>query len=258
MPDSLWPVVLPIVIMAALLGSVEVGYTVGKRRMREFPAEQKIETGSIQGAMLGVLGLLLGFSFAGASGRYIERQDLIDREANSIGTAYRRADLLNKDDAAVLKAALGGYLDHRLAFSRSLRFALSAEDIKVTEEDQDRIWAATCKGVENKPAAMNMVVSVVNDVLDLHGYRVAAARKHLPALVLILLGVCSVLTLAVMGYASALGRHRNSVMTSVIAVLIAAALWTTVDLDWSRIGVVRVSDRSLFELNESISAAARP
>ena len=256
-PPMTWSILIPLAILATLLLTVELGYRVGKRRMRKYPADQKIETGPIQGAMLGLLGLLLGFSFAGASTRFIERQDLISREANAIGTAYRRADLLNKEDADALKAALSTYLEHRLTISREVWHALSPEDRRITAADQDRIWAATCEGVENKPAPLNMVVSVVNDVLDLHDYRVAAGRKHLPGLVLLLLALCSVLTLGVMGYASALGRHRNSLMIAAIAALVAAALWTTVDMDWSRIGLVRVSDKALFDLHESFATAAR-
>lgn len=251
---ALW--VIPLGIIAALLAAVETGYRFGLRRMRTFPADQKIDTGAIQGAMLGVLGMLLGFSFAGAASRFIERQDLIDREANAIGTAYLRADLLNKDDAAELKAALLSYLDHRLVIARSVQFALSPEYAKKASADHARIWAAACKGIENKPATINIVVGAVTEVLDLHDFRVAAGRKHLPGLVLTLLSICSVLTLSVMGYASALGRHRNTLMISVIAILISAALWTTIDMDWTRIGLVRVSDQALYDLHNSISDTA--
>lgn len=244
---------VPIAIITALLLAVEVGYRFGKRRTRTFPADQRIETGSIQGAMLGLLGLLLGFSFAGASSRFMERQDLINQEANAIGTAYVRADLLNKPNSDELKAALLVYLDHRVKLSHALGSALPIEDAQTVASDHARIWAATIAGVEAKPAAINIIVSVVNEVLDLHNYRIAAGRKHLPGLVLALLGICSVFTLGTMGYASALGRYRNKLMLSAVAVLVAAALWTTVDLDWSRIGLIRVSDASLEELLKSLT-----
>jgi hypothetical protein len=251
--DSLVPRTVPIAIVAVLLLAVEVGYWIGKRRMRSLPAGQRIETGSVQGAMLGLLGLLLGFSFAGASSRFIERQDLIVREANAIGTAYRRAELLGEPQAGELKSALLAYLSQRVEISRTMSSSLSAKDARAVAEDQDRIWAAAREGVELKPAATVVVISSVNDVLDLHDYRMAAGRKHLPFLVLGLLAVCSVLTLAVMGYASALTRERNTLMVSAIAVLVAALLWTTVDLDWSRIGVIRVSDAPLQDLLTSLS-----
>lgn len=250
--------ILPIAIIIALLFSVEAGFRIGKRRMLASPADQKIETGSIQGAMLGLLGLLLGFSFAGASARFIERQDLISREANAIGTAYRRAELLDEPHSNDLRATLLAYLSHRVEMSRSLGSAVSSQDARSVATDHDRIWAAANAGVTAKPVAMNMVVAAVNDVLDLHDYRVAAGRKHLPGLVLALLGMCSALTLGVMGYASAIGRHRNTLMTSAIAVLVGALLWTTIDLDWSRIGLIRVSDVALEDLQRSLAGADQP
>ena len=89
------------------------------------------------------------------------------------------------------------------------------------------------------------VLAPVNEVLDLHASRVAAAQKHLPALVMGLLMTCSILTLGVIGYACALARRRNTFLTSVIAILIGAALWTTIDLDRPRIGLIRLSDAPL-------------
>lgn len=246
-------ILVPIAIVVTLFLAVEVGYQTGKRRARRFPADQRVETGAVQGAMLGILGLLLGFSFAGAAGRFIERQDLISREANAIGTAHRRADLLDQPHADELRHALVAYLGNRLEMSRSLRFALSPDEVARIAADHDRIWDAALRGVEARPAAMNVVVPVVNEVLDLHDFRVAAGRKHLPGLILGLLGACSVLTLGVMGFASALGRHRNIVMVSGITILVAAALWTTIDLDWSRIGLVRVSDQALIELHAGLT-----
>jgi len=60
----------------------------------------------LQGAILGLLGLLLAFSFAAAGARFLERQDLIVQEANAIGTAYLRADLLDELYRSELRAAL--------------------------------------------------------------------------------------------------------------------------------------------------------
>ncbi|MFT3685316.1 MAG: hypothetical protein QM783_10390 [Phycisphaerales bacterium] len=145
-----------------------------------------------------------------------------------------------------------------MELSRTVGASLSAEGTASVAADHDRIWAAAIRGVGERPAAMNTVVPSVTDVLDMHDYRIAAGRKHLPALVLVLLGVCSLLTLCVMGYASALGRHRNTLMISSIAVLVGALLWTTVDLDWSRMGLIRVSDVALYDLQQSLhSSTAR-
>ncbi|MBX3359094.1 MAG: hypothetical protein KF745_11795 [Phycisphaeraceae bacterium] len=244
---------VPLLLVACLLASVEIGYRVGRRRLRGSDSVKVFETGAIQGAMLGLLGLLLGFSFAGAAGRFIERQDLISREANAIGTAYLRSDLLDETHGAALRAALAAYVDHRVVTSRSLQRGLTTQAAAEIAEFHRRLWRAARAGVEARPPTMVLVIGSVNEVIDLHAARIAAGRKHLPALVLALLLCCSILSLGVMGYAGALSRHRNTTMTSVIAILIGAALWTTIDLDWSRIGLIRVSDSALVELQGAIS-----
>ena len=85
---ALLVVLLAITGVCCFLG-VAWGKTVGKDR-----APDHNHLGTIQGAMLGLLGLLLGFSFSGAMGRFTDRQDALAREANAIETAYERAELL--------------------------------------------------------------------------------------------------------------------------------------------------------------------
>ena len=98
-------------------------------------------------------------------------------------------------------------------------------------------------------ATMVVVLPPVNDVIDMHATRVAAGRKHLPMLVLGLLIACSLLGVAVIGYGCGLGRRRSLPMTVSLAVLIGAALWTTIDLDYPRRGLIKLSDAPLRDLD---------
>ena len=73
----------------------------------------------MQGATLTLLGLIIGFSFAMAIGRYDQRRNYEEEEANAIGTEYVRADLLPAADAARTRALLRKCLDRRISFYRS-------------------------------------------------------------------------------------------------------------------------------------------
>lgn len=90
-----------------------------------------------------------------------------------------------------------------------------------------------------------MIVPAVNDVLDLHSLRVAAGQKRLPALVLGLLMGCSALAMIGIGYGCGLSERRHLLLTWSLALLIATALWTTIDLDHPRAGLIRSSDEPL-------------
>jgi hypothetical protein len=70
----------------------------------------------IQGATLTLLGLIIGFTFSMALGRYDQRKNYEEDEANAIGTEYVRADLLPAADAAKVRAPLLRYLDQRVLF----------------------------------------------------------------------------------------------------------------------------------------------
>jgi hypothetical protein len=242
-------------ILASLVGALEGGYRMGARSAKRREAPGGGQIGAIQGAVLGLLGLLLGFSFAGAAGRFIERQDMIAQEANAIGTAYLRGDMLDEPHRTALRDALTRYVDARLAAAPTLRAGLSLELKRQVAEQHGQIWSAASSGARQKPESMVAVLTPVNEVIDIHALRVAGGRKHLPWLLMGLLIACSCLAMATMGYGCGLAGRRCAMMTGALAVLVAAALWTTVDLDYGRVGLIQHSELPLQELRESMAPA---
>src|SRR6478736_6706420 len=69
------------------------------RRRLELNESVRDDFGLIMAATLTLLGLIIGFSFSMATGRYDQRKNLEEAEANAIGTEYVRADLLPAGDA---------------------------------------------------------------------------------------------------------------------------------------------------------------
>lgn len=246
---------IAVALVSGLLLLVEAGYRLGRRAVREREALSGGQLGAIQGAILGLLGLLLGFAFAGAASRFIERQDLITQEANAIGTAYLRADLLDEANATRLRESLAAYVRHRIEYSQSIRSGISPEAAAQIAALHAQIWEAARNGVMGKPEAMRVVLDPVNSVIDFHATRIAAGKKHLPVLVLGLLVSCSLLAMAVIGYGCGIAGRRSMPMTSSLVFLVAAALWTTIDFDHPRSGIVRLSDAPLKQLNLSLRSA---
>jgi hypothetical protein len=238
-------------LLIGLLVAVEVGYRIGRRRAAAdgdgVPSGGQV--GAIQGAMLGLLGLLLGFSFAGAASRFIDRQDLIVQEANAIGTAYLRADVIPEPHASELRQGLADYVAHRLEASKHLAKGLPPHFEAEVAAFHSRLWRAAKDGVLARPEMAVAVLDPVNDVIDLHSTRMAAGRKHLPKVVLGLLIACSLLSMGVIGFGCGMGGGRWPWLNGALAILIAAALWTTIDLDHPRGGMIRLSDVPLQQLD---------
>jgi hypothetical protein len=235
-------------LFGLLLAALEVGYRAGRRESEDGGAGSS-QVGAIQGAVLGLFGLLLGFSFAAAGTRFLERQDLIVTEANAIGTAFLRADLLDEPHRSELRSALERYTSHRLELSAHIRRGLSAADHEEIARLHARIWSAARAGVTARPATMLAVLAPVNEVIDLHALRLGASRKHLPLLVLGLLIACSAIAVAVIGYGCGMGGRRRTPMTTALAILIGTGLWITIDLDHPRAGLMQLSDAPLAELS---------
>jgi hypothetical protein len=250
MPDSTLLKILLLTLLLSLLAlAFEIGFRLGRRAGPNPIDPGGTQLGAIQGAILGLLGLLLAFSFSGAASRFIERQDLILQESNAIGTAYLRADLLDEPYASQVRRALAEYVRDRIQATRAFDKGVSPETAARVSDLHNRLWSAARDGSRAKPETQRVVLDPVNQVIDLHSTRVAAAQKHLPGLVLTLLVLSSLLAMSVIGYGCGPANRRNLPMTASLALLIAAALWTTVDLDYPRAGFIRLNDAPLEQLN---------
>jgi hypothetical protein len=233
-------------LLAVLLAALEVGYRAGRRALSESAASSQV--GTIQGALLGLLGLLLAFSFSAAGTRFLERQDLIVTEANTIGTAYLRAELLDEPRRTELRTALAEYTAHRVFWSAHVRSGIPESVSADGDRFRDRIWRAACDGAAAKPAVILAVLNPVNDLIDLHSLRIAAAHKHLPVPVTGLLIICSLLSVGVISFGCGSSGRRRASLTMPLTFLIAASLWITIDLDHPRAGLLQLSDEPLASL----------
>lgn len=261
LPGSTFTVIA--LLLLGLFAALEAGFRLGRRQSRDAQAPSGSQIGTVQAAVLGLLGLLLGFSFAGAASRFIERYDLIVEEANAIGTAYLRADILDEPHAANLRSALASYVSHRLEVSQRLSGGISDEDHAEIAALHARLWSAASAGANAKPAAMVAVLNPVNDVIDLHSLRLSAATKHLPAIVMGLLFACSAVAIGLIGYGCGPTGCRHGLVNTSLVFLVASALWITIDLDHPRMGYIRLSDAPLERLQlsgggQSRAAAAGP
>lgn len=245
MMTALVDILVALTILGAMLAALELGFRFGLRSVKHHDAPAGGQVGAIQGALLGLLGLLLGFSFAAAGARFLERQDLITREANAIGTLYLRADLLTEPHRSALRSAVKNYTLHRLETSARLRSGLRPDDVERIHLNQRRMWDAARDGTLADPRVGVLVLPPVNEVLDLHSTRMAAGAKHLPVVVMTLLITCSLLSIGVIGFGVGLGRSRRLPLTAPLAIVIALALWITIDLDHPRAGLMRLSDAPL-------------
>ena len=242
-------------VWLAVFGAVFLANVAGNQlgRRRRGSGLDAAQLGTVQGGLLGLLGLLLAFSFATAAGRFADRQELTLRESNAIGTAYLRADLLPPPHADALRTALKSYVMARIAFydAGSDPDAVQAS-IARGEQLHQVIWSTGVAGVRETPAATTVVVAALNDVIDLHAARADALHRHLPAAVVLLLLLTAMLVSASVGFSTGLAGVRHVWGNIAFVLVTGAVLSLTLDLDFPRAGFVRVGQLPMLELQRSL------
>jgi hypothetical protein len=198
--------------------------------------------------MLGLMGLLMAFTYSFSAERCESRKQAVIQEANALGTAYLRASLLPEPVRREMRDALRDYAQTRIVSDDiavdpvKLRAAFDA-----SEQAQQRMWPLVEKLLAGRPPTPidGLVVSSVNDVIDMHARRTAAARDRLPMVVFWMLALVALVAVGVTGFGAGLTARRNWVLTLMLVLLVASVIMVIVDLDLPRSGFIRVSQRSL-------------
>jgi hypothetical protein len=253
---NLWMVIGGSIILFALLA--ELGYRIGRRSREKIDADGKSYIGTIQGALLGLLALLLGFTFAMAMSRFDTRKSLMLEEANAIGTAYLRAQLYPESRRQDVADHFRRYVDVRLEFYRAGNDEKKIEEArKKTEKIHDQLWSfATAWGQEDsRSIPMGLFLESLNEVIDMHAKRLTAMKNHVPEIILILLYFVAMAAIGLLGYGCGVGGSRNYLVTFLVPIVIAAVILVIFDLDRPRRGLIKVSLQSMVDLRQSLGDA---
>src|SRR5258708_10910233 len=253
----LWALFVFILIVVLL--SVECGYQLGKYRRGRHEEEKEAPLGTMVGAMLGLLAFILAFTFGLAAARFDARRQVLLDEANAIGTTYLRAGML-PDRGQEIRALLRNYVDARLEAVRSDNIE---EGIRRSESIQHQLWGnAEAVGQKNPNSiVVGLFVQSLNEVIDLHAKRVqAAVRSRIPGAIWVGLFAVAAFSLAAMGYHAGLVGMGRSLAVLAVALTFSVVIELIADLDRPQQGVLRVSQRVLLDLQQSMRAdvPARP
>jgi hypothetical protein len=247
---------MAVILFLGTLCCLEVGYRLGNRKS-ENPDFAHEGIGGLEAAVFALLGLLLGFSFGGGTSRLESRRQLIIQEANAIGTAYLRLDLLAASDQPAMRRYFREYLGARLRVYQKLPDLKAAEqELAQGSKMQQGIWsqAVTLSRADPTQTAARLLLPALNEMIDVTTSRTVALHTHIPSLIFSLLMIVALLSGLVAGYAMAKRRSRSWLHMLVYALVIAITIYAVLDLDDPRSGLVRLdaADNALFELRDSI------
>jgi hypothetical protein len=242
-----------VVSLLAIFAATELGRQlglIGSRRQRE-------SISTIEGAILGLLALLIAFTFSMALSLYELRREALLNEANAIGTTALRARLLPAPNNAECLQLLREYIQTRLDIARSTA-SLPEVTAAVARSNaiQEALWqqAKALAGNDNALVPTGLFIQSLNEMIDDQEKRLTAFANRVPNIILMALYGVAIFSGAISGYASGLEVQRARLPIYAMAVLIAAMILLIQDLDRPSAGFIKVSQQPMVDVATSISA----
>jgi len=233
------------------------------RRLREDHETLREPFGVLQGALLGVVGLILAFGLSLAVGRYEDRRAAVVSDANAIGTTYLRAQLIAEPERTRSLALLRRYTDLALGVSAEVP---NSAAMRQTAAEQDvlqrRLWRLAGAAMGSAPiaSAPRLYVDALNTMIDEQTIRLSALNNRVPGSVLALEVIGASIALGLLGlYLSVLGRGMWPMVFA--AALVTMLLLVTFDLDRPTRGLITIPDTPYASLRASMippPAASHP
>lgn len=244
-------------LFLGLLLVFEIGRLMNIRWMPSSKSDSKASS-LLDGAVYALLGLLIAFTFSGAASRFDHRRELVIEEANAIGTAYLRLDLLPVETQPALRALFRQYLDARLDMIQKLP-DMKASQAAIARANmlQGQIWPMAVKACQDSGSvpATTLLLAALNQMFDIANLRTTISQEmHPPIVIFVMLFGLALISTVLVGYETEGARGRNWVHVVIFAAIIAGTFYVILDVEYPRLGQIRIDsiDRVLVNLRKSM------
>jgi len=245
---ALWTVT---VLMALMVLVFELAYRAGRRWHSDTHDAGREVFVAVKVSLLGLLALLLAFTFGMAADRYAERQRLVMDEANMLHRVLLYSSVLPEQARARFQKSLGQLVDARLAFFDARQnLGLVEQAIARTEELHGQMWEIVKNEALLNPWGRGVedLMRSLNDEWSLHRQRAHAFENRVPDGVVLLLFGGALIALAAVGFAAGIANHRGTTGKWLLVVLLGGTILIVLDLDRPRRGIFRISQEPMVHL----------
>jgi hypothetical protein len=240
-------------LFVGMLLCLDIGFRLGRRAQREASSHEGI--GALEAAVYALLGLLLGFTFSGATTRFEAQRQLSVQEANAIGTAYLRIDELPPHSQPEIRQLFRDYLNAQLQVQAKLPDLRAAEPAMAQSERLERqIWSCAQVASHADPTQTSgrLLLPAINAMMDVTTERSVTFQAHLPTLIYGLLIFIALMSALLAGYGMAKRKKRSLLHMILYAGCISATIYAVTDLEQPRSGLIRVdsADRAIEQMQD--------
>lgn len=247
-----------LILAVTMLVAAEIAYLVACRWRSTTNTSARDNFVALRVSLLGLLSLLLGFSFAMASGRYETRRELVVEEATVLRTLFMRSSFLSEPERSEFRDLLRQYVQGRAA-SQILNRDLSSKKIEIFVARSDslhrKMWDLVSELAVKEPAtpaAADMVTCLI-DAANLQMKRVQAYTSRVPDPVLWLLFGASVAALIAVGYSEGLYKKRELLARTLFSLVVCGTIFVVLEIDRPERGMIKVNQEPMIRLKELIS-----
>ena len=240
------------VTVVVLLLAVEGGYRLGRYRVRRSQQELGAHVLALVTSTMGLLALVLAFTFGLAATRFDARKQAVVDEANAIGTTYLRAGLLHGHRGAKVRDLLRDYVELRLKVPRLDNVEPT---LRRSEELHRELWKEAEAAGRDQPSSsvVALFIESLNRAIELHAVRVnVAVRSGIPEVLWAVLLTVAGLTLLTVGYHAGLVKTCRSPAVTTLVMGLSLVLLLTADLDRPQDGAMRMSQQAMIDLQRTM------
>lgn len=229
---------LIVILFFSMLAAIWIGYKTGLKKTKTDNKNSEISS-----ALLGLLALILGFTFAMSGSRYENRKNNLIDEANCIGTAILRSDIYPDSLKNEFKKDFNSYLNSRKEY-----YLLDNDEVKLnaslkqSAEASEKLWNRATFFAKNKDYFIqsNMMLPALNEMFDSASKSNMVLNSKVPETIVYLLFAFSIVISFFIGYNSGLEKKINAKFISGFCFLICIVIFITLDLDRPRRGLIKL------------------
>lgn len=217
------------------------GHWLRQKKLQRDPDHSKIDMKTINGMLIGLLGLLLAFTFSMSNSRFDDRRHLIIEEANNIGTAVLRTDMYPDSVRKLLRATLREYVERRITFYQvGMDLERATSEFLAGQELSSKVWKIATEYARKDDVTTRtaLLIPAINDMIDITTTRLAAGEGTIPDSIMYFLFVLCSVSSFLLGY-DHIGKI-DWIITIGYAVTLAITVFCIVDLDRPRGGLINM------------------
>jgi hypothetical protein len=240
----------------ALYVATEVGYRLGQRALR-LDRDERSQIGALEGAVLGLVGLLLAFSFGMAGERFATLKVRVGEEVLASDRAFRRAGMLEEPLRSSVREAVRAHLDARIALTDAVAasdraaFRASLDHAATIDRRLSELEARVGREAPGQERT-SLVAQSIDDLIESRGALLGAVRGRLPSAILFLLLATTTAALVVVGYANGIAGGRARFGTTALQLIAVLIVLVIIDFDRPGRGLIQVPQDRLVELRDRL------